>query len=102
MAERRRTNDAIPSGITREHVLKALIAFNQEGLPSGFKPSHTYDIVHQGRHYPPPAIVALAIKELTGVLPSPIIRAGEGTKCFAILRDCGFTIVRKSNSSTRD
>jgi hypothetical protein len=89
------SDDLIPDGITRDNILHAIGEFDRDGMPGGFKPSHTYDVVHEGRGYPPPAIIALAIKQLTGFLPPPAIRAGRRTKCFAVLEECGFTIVQK-------
>ena len=54
---------------------------------------------HVSDHYPPPAIVALAAKALTGALPEPGFRAGMGSKCFQILEDSGFKVTRKAKSA---
>lgn len=88
-------NQALPDGITRSHLLQAAHEFDEHGMPVGYKPSHTYDVDLDGKCYPPPAIVALAAKLLTGSLPEPGFRAGKGTKCFQILEDAGFEIQRK-------
>jgi len=93
MDERR--NQPLPDGITRSHVLLAIAEFVELGLPAGYKVSHTYDVVHDGKAFPPPAIAALAAKALTGSLPEPGFRAGKGTKCFKILEDGGFLVRRK-------
>ena len=97
---RERDEDIIPDGITRNHILRAMEEFDQDGMPHGFKPSHTYDVVHEDRRYPPPAITALAIKQLIGTMPPPVIRAGKGTRCFAVLEECGFEISHKKTMSS--
>jgi hypothetical protein len=99
MTEGQQSKDIIPEGITRTHFLEAMADFDQQGIPPGFKPSHTYDVLYEGRRYPPPAIVALAIKSLTGTLPPPVIRGGKRTRCFEVLRECGFEIVRKKEEA---
>jgi len=95
MGHRQRNDDIIPDGIRRSHVLEAIADFDRDGLPDGFKESHTYDLHHNGRRYPPPAVLALSARHATGEVLPPRFRAGEGTKCFRILRECGFSIVRK-------
>lgn len=61
----------------------------------GYKPSHPYDVDFDGKGYPPPAIVALTAKKLTGSLPEPGFRTGMGIKCFQILKEAEFKIQRK-------
>lgn len=90
------TGVGLPDGITRSHILAAIEKYEIAGMPDGYKPSHTYDVVHDGKKYPPPAIVALAAEALNGMLPEPGFRAGKGTKCFQILEDCGFSIQRRT------
>tara|TARA_R110002072_G_scaffold23181_3_gene80443 strand:+ start:27218 stop:27511 length:294 start_codon:yes stop_codon:yes gene_type:complete len=89
-------NQALPDGITRPELLAAASKFDKLGLPAGYKPSHSYDVEIDGTLYPPPAIVALAAEMLTGALPEPGFRAGKGTKCFQILEDAGFSILKKT------
>ena len=88
--------EVLPDGINRDHVLKAISSFERDGLPEGFKDSHTYYLEHAGKKYPPPAIAALAAYALTGQLPKPGFRAGKGTKCFRVLTDAGFPICRRN------
>lgn len=85
----------ISERIERSHVLLAIAEFEKDGYPEGFKPSHKYDLVHDDKRYPPPAIYALATKQLTGQLPKPKFSVGKGSKCFSDLRDCGFEISEK-------
>ncbi len=88
-------SDVLPDGINRDHVLQAISRFEKDGLPPGFKDSHTYYVEHEGKRYPPPALAALAAYALTGQLPKPGFRAGKGTKCFRVLADAGFLICRR-------
>lgn len=90
-----RDDNIIPNGVTRIHILQAMEDFDRDGMPQGFKPSHIYDVVHGEKRYPPPAILALAIKHLTGTLPPPAIRGGKGTQCFAVFEECEFEIASK-------
>jgi hypothetical protein len=78
-------SEVLPNGINRDHVLHAISSFERDGLPEGFKDSHTYYVEHEGKRYPPPAIAALAAYALTGQLP-------KGTKCFRVLTEAGFSI----------
>jgi hypothetical protein len=82
----------LPDGINRDHVLEAISRFEEDGLPEGFKESHTYYVEYEGKRYPPPALAALAARALTGQLPKPGFRAGKGTKCFRVLTEAGFSI----------
>ena len=91
-------NQALPDGITRVQLLTAASEYDKLGMPLGYKPSHSYDVEMDEKLYPPPAIVALAAKALTGSLPEPGFRTGERTKCFQILKDAGFVIRRKSKN----
>lgn len=92
-------SEVLPSGITREHLLQAISIFERDGLPEGFKDSHKYDLEHDGKKYPPPAIATLAVYALTGRLPKPGFRAGRGTKCFRIFTDAGFPICLRSSDA---
>ena len=89
----------LPDGIQREHIVQAIAKFDLEGMPKGFKPSHTYEIAFEGRTYPPPAIIALAAEQLTGSIVASGFRAGKGTPCFEILETCGFEIKRKPKTN---
>lgn len=92
---------AIPEGINREHVLDAIAEFErQDELPDGFGPSTGYDLIHEGQRYPPKVIVGLAAKLATGVtLTGGNFTGGEESKCFRVLRDCGFDVIAKDPNS---
>jgi len=75
------------------------MAFDEHGMPGGFKPSHTYELIHEGKSYPPPAIIALAAENSNGLKVAPGFRVGKGTQCFQILEQCGFEISVKASKN---
>ena len=82
--------------VQREHVEKALADLDAGVLPAGFRDSTTYDVIHQGRPYPPKQLIALALKHATGrVVTGDDFGGGEGTACFRRLRELGFLITEK-------
>ena len=81
---------------THADVLSAIKQYEREGLPAGFRPSHHYDVLHEGSRYPPPAIVALAVARVAGRMPPPAdLPGGAKTPCFRLLRRAGFRVVPK-------
>lgn len=87
----------IPPGITREHVLAAVIDYNA-GVQHGFGPSTKYDLLHEGQRLPPKAIVGLAAKHATGHLLTPKdFKGGEESTCFRVLRELDFTVELKAS-----
>lgn len=92
----------IPPGITRRHLEAAMAEYRRSGLPKQFRNSHTFDVVDdQERRYPPPAIMGLAIKEMTGRFPDKKIPAYKGSQCFKIILGCDYTIKRKASKAQR-
>ncbi len=51
--------------VQRTHVEKALADLDDGVSPAGFRDSTTYDVIHQGRPYPPKQLIALALKHAT-------------------------------------
>jgi 5-methylcytosine-specific restriction endonuclease McrA len=86
---------AIPQGIERKHIESAIARFDA-GAEHLFHDSTKYDLVYQGRRYPPKAIVGLAAAELTGkpLVPEDF-SGGLGSLCFNILKRNGFQIELK-------
>src|SRR5947209_1697517 len=87
---------AIPAGLTQEHVLRALADLDAEvghefGTPTG------YELVHQGRRYAPKAVVGLACRYSIGRILQPEEFSGGEAPGHAnfVLRMLGFTVVRK-------
>ena len=91
--------DQIPEGITGEDVLRGIKDF-KDNVPHRFKDSISYDLLHDGKRFPPKAILGLAAKRLNGKPLTPDdFKGGDDSKCFRILRDLGFTIVLKEGKS---
>ena len=87
----------VTSKMTSEHIIQAIAAFEENGYPKGFGRSQKYVLVHADKEFPPPAIFALAIKELTGELPSSKFSVGKGSRSFATLDKCGFEIKQRGS-----
>lgn len=78
--------------ITRAHLERAMEDFDAK-VPHDFADSTDYDLVYQGRRYPPKAILGLAGKYALGrVLTHDDFSSGEDSACFRILRDRGFDV----------
>lgn len=88
--------EILPDGITREDVLQAIRDIDA-GVGHGFAESTVYDVVFEGRRYPPKAVLGLAARRIVRRALGPYdFKGGEGSKCFRILRDLRFYIVPKS------
>ena len=86
---------AIPDGITRQDVDAAITDFDA-GVVHDFAPSTRYDLVVNGKRYPPKAIVGLAARRLAGRSLTPRdFSGGEGSRCFRILRGLQYDVQRK-------
>jgi 5-methylcytosine-specific restriction protein A len=86
----------IPLGITDDHVRLALRDFDSKTVEHRFADSTRYDLLVEGRRYPPKAIVGLAARYVTGQALTPEdFSGGEGSSCFRLLRRLGFEIVPK-------
>ncbi len=56
---------AIPEGLTAQHVLLALDDLDA-GMEHSFGPPTGCELVHDGKRYPPKAVVGIAFRHLTG------------------------------------
>ena len=54
------------TSVQRSHVEQALADLAAGVSLPGFRDSTTYDVVHQGRPFPPKLLIALALKHATG------------------------------------
>ena len=92
-------NNRVPANqlnlIKREHILLAIRDLDA-GVTHSFDESIEYDLVHEGVHYPPKAVLGVAGRSALGVelLPKSF-SAGEHSTCFRVLRREGSEIVRK-------
>lgn len=57
---------AIPKGLTREHVLKALADLDTGFGRDLFGEARSYELVHEGKRYAPKAVIGIAARYLTG------------------------------------
>jgi hypothetical protein len=61
---------SIPKGLTRECVLQALADLDA-GIEHPFGPLTGYELIHEGKRYPPKAIIGLACRSLLGRILLP-------------------------------
>src|SRR5829696_8663431 len=89
----------IRAQITREDILEAIAALNR-GEAHSFGPSTFYDLVDNGRRYPPKAVVGLAARRALGrPLRPDEFAGGQESWAFRLLREKGFTVVPKEGAS---
>jgi 5-methylcytosine-specific restriction protein B len=92
------TYGEIPDGITREDVIDAIRAIDG-GEDGGFGESTTYDLIFDGRRYPPKMVLGLAARRILGrALRHTEFSGGEQSKCFRVLRSLDFEIVPKPSA----
>jgi len=87
---------AVPKGLSREHVLQALADLDA-GVEHPFGSPTGYELVHERRRYPPKAVIGLACRGLLGRVLSPEEFSGgeaPGQANF-VLRELGFTVEKK-------
>ena len=86
---------SLPDEIPTSFIQDALTRIDRSGI-SPHSDSSTYDVVHEGRKYPPIAVVAFALEALTGQpVAAGTIRGGRGTQAFKLLAAAGFDPVPK-------
>ncbi len=86
----------IPKSVTRDRLLDALRHIDRDGVPRG-RESRGYDLVHDGRSYPPKYVVALAIEAVTG-RAADLEAFGGGEETNTFLHGHGFTVVAKGEA----
>lgn len=84
----------IPSDLTREHVLQALSSLDA-GIHHKWGKSRKFDLVHDGKHYSPKAVLGLAICNLRKLDQYACDFSG-GEETNSVLQKLGFTIVEKN------
>lgn len=90
--------ESLLDGLSREHVLGGIGRF-EKGERHRFKDSTKFDLIHDGKPYPPKAIVGLAAIERDGNPLDPSdFTGGLGSKCFRVLTELGFEVVPKPES----
>ena len=91
----------IPAGLTRTHVLQALADLDA-GVDHPFGQPTGYEVLHEGKRYPPKAVIGLACKcSLGRILMPEEFSGGEAPgQANFVLRKLGFTVLRKGESET--
>jgi 5-methylcytosine-specific restriction enzyme B len=85
----------LPANIERDHLLKAFDKIDQEGIPTK-DDSTFYDVIHDGKRYPPKLVVSYANIFANGSeLSRKDFEGGLGTPCFLLLEKNGFLIEDK-------
>jgi hypothetical protein len=89
-----------PSGLTADHVLRALADLDA-GAEHPFGQPTKYELVHAGKRYAPKAVVGLAWRHLHGdVLPPDRFSGGEAPgQANYVLRRLGFMVVAKGDGA---
>lgn len=81
----------VPSSLTRAHVEAAIAHIDRAGVPPR-RESTKFQLVVDGRRYPPKYVVSLAVANATGrELPPQEFSGGEETN--GVLQSLGFTVV---------
>ncbi len=86
---------SIPSNITKKNIEKAINKIDQEGIPANGH-SSTYDVVYEGKYYPPKLVVSYANLFANGTeLDRSSFTGGKGTDAFKLLESNNFKIIEK-------
>ncbi len=86
--------------LTKAHILAALAEIDKSGVPEG-RQAKGYDLVHDGKKYPPKYVISLAVKHATGKeLPHTKFSGGEKTN--SVLRGFDFEVVPRAQQAIRD
>ncbi|MEP2059803.1 MAG: AAA family ATPase [Maribacter litoralis] len=81
--------------VEKTHILQGIKDFKEKGLPIGFGPSSTYDLVFEGKRYPPKAVMVYANHHATGRKIERYFKGGIGTDCFLAFEQNGFDVIPK-------
>jgi hypothetical protein len=88
----------IPKNIRKEHIIKAIEDIDKNGVPKR-RESKKFYLLHNGNHYPPKYVVALANEFINGYfLDSDEFGGGVETNNF--LRDLGFEIIDRISGTS--
>lgn len=91
---------SIPSGLARDHVLRALADLDAKvehpfGQPTG------YELVHEGKRYAPKAVIGLAFRYSIGrmLLPEEFSGGEAPGQANYVLRRLGFSVIKKGEEA---
>lgn len=87
----------IPKNITKEHIEKAILEIDRNGVRKG-RHSSTYDLLFNGKHYPPKLVISIANRFANGNELDPNdFAGGKDTSAFELLTNEGFEITQKTD-----
>ena len=82
----------LPEKIDRKSVIEAINRIESDGIAPHGK-NHTFELLHDGKGYPPLAVLAFALEHQQGeVVQAGSLRPGENSVEFKLMRDAGFSI----------
>jgi len=88
--------------VSRQNILEAISQIN-DGARSKFADSIKFDVLFQGKRYPPKEVAGLALENLTNKEFQPSdFSGGESSPSFRALQRCGFTIVPKKSVTSEN
>jgi len=94
------SSDWKPEKIEVKHILKAAQKWDKEGTFENFRQSLSYDVIIEGKPYPPKAICSIAHMLATGKAVNSIDFAGAKDGIWhKRLKELGFNIVPKYNET---
>lgn len=86
--------------ITKENILQAIQEIDENGVRNG-RHSSTYDVVYNGKKYPPKLIISIANRFATGEELEPKeFHGGKDQPAFKLLESFGFLIEPKKDNFT--
>ena len=91
----------IPEVIVAADVIEAAALFLSKSVPHDFHESEKFDVIVEGKRFPPKAILGLAAIRILGMPLKPSdFSGGEDSQCFKLLRALGFEVLLKEPPST--
>jgi 5-methylcytosine-specific restriction protein B len=88
----------VPENILKEHIEKAIQEIDTNGIQKAAH-SSTYDLLYNGKRYPPKLVISLANKYANGsILPRDTFSGGPSHPGFKLLDKLGFTVVQKEDT----
>ena len=85
--------------IKNEHIIAAIKEIEANPLLRKRRASSTYDLIYEGKDYPPKLVISIANKYATGKeLNADEFSGGPNKPAFDLLTKEGFTIIEKSES----
>lgn len=90
----------LPDRLSRESIIDAIRAYDA-GVSHEFADSRLYDVLFEGRRYPPKAIVGIAASYIVGSQFTPQdFSGGVKSKCVKLLTDQGFKVIGKGKAKS--